>query len=100
MRSVAKKNEDFKLNIDMDMLNYTDQGYGIDLLKQMDLVQHSLEQEGFTAKVRAQQKMLPQYRSRWQWQNRMRAAFAIVSGLREYNIEANNELKRIIDSIK
>ena len=100
MRSVAKKNEDFKLNIDMDMLNYTDQGYGIDLLKQMDLVQHSLEQEGFTAKVREQQKMLPQYRSRWQWQNRMRAAFAIVSGLREYNIEANNELKRIIDSIK
>lgn len=99
MRSVSKKNEEFKLNIDMDMLTYTDQRYGIDLLKQMDEVQHSLEQEGFTAKVREQQKLLPQYRSRWQWQNRMRAAFAIVSGLREYNIEANNEIKRIIDSI-
>ncbi|MBQ7711329.1 MAG: hypothetical protein IJT39_05825 [Bacteroidales bacterium] len=99
MRSIAKKNEDFKLNIDFDMLNYTDQGYGIDLLKQMDEVQHSLEQEGFTAKVREQQKLLPQYRSRWQWQNRMRAAFAVVSGLRDYNIEANNEIKRIIDSI-
>lgn len=97
---LAKKNDEFKLGIDMDMLDDIDQGYGIDLLKQMDAVQHSLEQEKFTVKVREQQKLLPQYRSRWQWQHRMKAAFAITSGLRNYDIEANNEIKHIIDSIK
>lgn len=99
LRSVAKKNDEFNLCIDIDMLDDTIQAEGVELLKQMDAVQHTLEQDGFTTKVREQQKLLPQYRSRWQWQNRMRAAFAIVSGLRDYIIEANNELKKIIDSI-
>ena len=100
MRSLANKNDDFKLNIDMDMLVSFNQGYGIDLLKQVDDVQRSLEKEkGFNTKVHEQQKLIPQYRSRWQWQHRMKAAFAITSGLRDYNIEENNELKRIIDSI-
>ena len=99
LRSVAKKNDEFNLCIDIEMLDSAVQAEGVELLRQMDTVQHSLEQEGFTTKVREQQKQLPQYRSRWQWQNRMRAAFAIVSGLRDYNIEANNEIKRIIDSI-
>ncbi len=97
--NLIQKNEEFKLNIDFDLLESNNLGNGIDLLKQMDLVQHRLEQEGFTAGVRDQQKLLPKYHSRWQWQNRMRAAFAIVSGLREYDIEANNKLKQIIDSI-
>ena len=99
LRSVQQKNEQFGLNIDMDMLAPVSYDYGIDLLEKMDTLQHSLEQNEFTADVREQQKALPQYRSRWQWQHRMRAAFAIVSGLRDYNIDANNEIKRIIDSI-
>lgn len=100
LRGLTKKNEEFKLKIDLDLLDDIDQGDGIDLLKRMDEVQHSLEQDTFTVKERDKQKLLPQYRSRWQWQHRMRAAYAITSGLRNYDIEANNEIKRIIDSIK
>lgn len=100
IRGLAKKNDEYKLGVDMDMLKDIDMGYGIDLLKQIPEVQHGLEQGGFTADLREKQKRLPQYRSRWQWQHRMKAAFAVTSGLRNYDIETNNELKRIIDSIE
>lgn len=99
-RSVAQKNEQFNLNIDFDMLDDFVPANDIDLLQQIDNVSRSLEKNGFNSQMREQQKLVPQYRSRWQWINRMRAGFAIVSGLRDYNINANNELRRIIDLVK
>lgn len=100
LSSVGEKNRQFKLNIDMDLIKPFPPKSGIELLQQIDTVQHRLEIGGFTSEVREQQKELPRYRSRWQWQNRMRVGFAIVSGLRDYNIDANNEIKQIINSIQ
>lgn len=99
LRGIAKKNEDFKLGIDMNLLGDIAQENGIEILRRIAEVQHSLEQHGYTAALREQQKKVPKYRSRWQWQHRMKAAFALTSGLTDYDIETNNEIKNIMDSL-
>ena len=98
-RNVMKKSQDFRLAIDATLLEDTPPTDGIQLLEQIDVVKRALEERGFNDNLREQQKLLPQYRSRWQWENRMRAAFAATSGFQKFNVAANKEIKSIIDSL-
>lgn len=96
---LSQKNRDFRLAIDMDILDNMPYANGIDLLQQMAAVKRQMEQNIYDSNLRGLQKKLPEYRNRWQWQNRMRVAFALLSGIRSYDIKSNNELKDILDSI-
>ena len=99
INDLIEKNEKFKLNIDTELIKDTIPSFGIDFLKQIDSVQSALVSSDYSQGARALQKQLPQYRNRWQWQHRMRGAFATVCGLPDYDIIANNNLKLIIDSL-
>jgi len=99
IEDLVEKNGKFDLNIDTEIIKDIVPDYGIDLLKKIDSVQSSLSTSGYSQSARALQKQLPQYRNRWQWQDRMRSAFAIVGDLPNYDVVANNNLKIIIDSL-
>lgn len=99
IEELVDKNNKFGLNIDTELIKDIVPDYGVDLLKKIDSVQSTLVDSGYSQGARALQKQLPQYRNRWQWQDRMRAAFAIISGLPDYDVVANNDLKIIIDSL-
>lgn len=99
IKDLEEKNEKFKLNIDTELIKDTIPSFGISFLKQIDGVQSALVSSNYSQGARTLQKQLPQYRSRWQWQHRMRGAFATVCGLPDYDIVANNNLKIIIDSL-
>lgn len=93
------KNIKFNLNIDTELIKDSIPNFGIELLKKIDNVQAALNSSGYSQSERMLQKQLPQYGNRWQWQDRMRCAFAIVCGLPDYDVVANNNLKNIIDSL-
>lgn len=99
MEAVKQKNENFKLGIDFAMSSENVPNYGVPLLVKIDDVKTKLTGSSFTGDIRRIQSELPEYNKRWQWQNRVRIACAILSGLRDYDIEANsqlNEMKKML----
>lgn len=96
---LVDKNEKFGLNIDVDLIREKIPDYGIDLLIKLDNVQSKLAQGEYRKEARELQKELPQYAGRWQWQHRMRAAFAFVCGLPNYDVVANEKLRGILEEI-
>ena len=99
IEDLVEKNEKFNLNIDTELIKDSIPNYGIEHLRKIDNVQTALAASGYSQSARTLQKQLPQYRNRWQWQDRMRSAFAIVCGLPDYDVVANNNLKIIIDTL-
>ena len=99
IEDLFSKNDEFKLNIDTDLIKDVIPSYGIDLLREIDSLQSALASDDYSQGARTLQKRLPQYRNRWQWQHRMRAAFALVCGLPDYDVVANDNLRKIIESL-
>ena len=85
--------------VDRELVLDTKKTNGIDMLTRLDEVQTLLQKPGYNQDVRQLQKEVPQYRSRWQWQQRMRAAITQGSKMPRNGIEVNSKLKTLIDTI-
>lgn len=85
--------------VDRELVLDTKRTNGIEMLTRLDEVQSLLQKPGYNQDIRQLQKEVPQYRSRWQWQQRMRAAITQGSKMPRNGFETNSELKKLIDTI-
>ena len=98
MSKLQRMNEDLNLGIDTDLIKDDTPTDGIEFLSKIDDLKKK-QTVRYSKDAREIQKQLPQYRNRWRWQHRLRAAFALQHDYKDYNVVANDELKKIIDSI-
>ena len=94
MGQIKKKNNDYSLNIDFEMCASELPTTGVERLGPISDAKRSLQKVGvgYTAEERKLQSQIPDNHDLWQWENRLRIAEAILSGVRSYNIEANRQL--------
>lgn len=97
--NLERINKELNLNVDMDLIKDDEPSYGIDFLTKLDEVKAKQKKKEYLSESRNLQKQLPQYRNRWKWQHRLRVAFALQYDIKNYDIVANEELKKIRDSI-
>lgn len=100
MDRLLEDNNKYQLGFDVDLIKDYVPSYGVDLLTKLDEVSVKLRKKEYTQGERMLQMSLPRYRNRWQWQHRLRAAFAATCKIPNWNIEENDRLKKIIDSLE
>lgn len=98
MNKLKRMNNDLNLNIDIDLIKDDIPSDGIAFLTKIDDLKLK-QTKGYSKEARDIQKQLPQYRNRWRWQHRLRAAFALLHDYKGYNPIANDEMKKILELI-
>lgn len=98
-RSVTSKNKELRLNIDesllVDVKVPSSMEILADLYKQKDLLRSGT----FGRQDRDFLMRFPQFRRLWRWEQQMRIGYVFASDLPDYDIQANAELKKILDTI-
>lgn len=97
--TLEKQTEEHKLGIDWSILNFSDDPKGVVLLTEKAKALEALTKLGYGAEAHAQQMLLPQFRNMWLWQQELRVALALVCHIPNYDIVANEQLGKIIESL-
>ncbi|MBP5540532.1 MAG: hypothetical protein J6X88_02675 [Bacteroidales bacterium] len=97
MEDIKKKNNDYSLNIDFEMSANELPATGVEMLGQISEAKRNLLKVGvgYTSEEHKLQSQIPDNHDLWQWENRLRIAEAILSGVRKYDEEANRQLGEI-----
>lgn len=99
-KKLLSKNKELKLNIDETLIEENKSSEGICLLKDLYKQKELLSGSSFQRKDRNFLARFPQFKKVWRWEQQLRAGYIFASELPDYDIKANEELKRIIDNIK
>jgi len=97
--ALLAKNHALHLNLDEALLFQDEKERGIDLLGDLYRQKELLAGKSFGSNDRQFLSRFPEHRSLWRWQQEMRAGFIYALELPNYDVKANAELKKIIDSI-
>lgn len=102
LKKLEEQSAENNLNIDWDLLHHEKAPSGIALLENMAATMDKLAGMSYGAEVHALQLSLPEYKSRWQWQQQMRVAMLMVCNIPnpKYGVLANDKLGEIIKNVK
>lgn len=99
-RSIAEKNQQFKLQLSEALLNNKEGSTSIDLVADLDKQKTILQHNAFKSEDKDFLNRFPQYNSVWQWEERMKVGFAYSCELPDFDPIANEELGKILNEIK
>lgn len=99
-QNIIKQNEQLHLNLNDSILNIQDKNEGVTLLADLYTQQERLSQPGFNSQDRQFLLRFPQYSKMWKWQQQLRVGYIYSCSLPDYDVKANEALKKIIDAIK
>lgn len=102
LNKLEEQSKENNLNIDWELLHHQKAAPGISLLASMAATMDKLSTMSYGAEVHQLQLELPEYKSRWLWQQQMRVALLIVCNIPNprYGVPANNKLGEIINHAK
>lgn len=102
LNKLEEQSKENNLNIDWELLHHQKAAPGISLLASMAATMDKLSTMSYGAEVHKLQLELPEYKSRWLWQQQMRVALLIVCNIPNprYGVPANNKLGEIINHAK
>lgn len=88
------------MGIDTDLLTSQDNIRGIELLSDLDKQKKILTGQGFGLGDRKFLARLPEYRRVWMWEEQLRIGYLYLCEIPDFDIEANNRLKSIIQELE
>lgn len=94
---LKKDNERLKLGLDLSSLEGEKSEIGVKLLAKLDEAQTASEEGRFDENANKLRKMLPQFRSQWEWERQLRNGFAYASKRPSYNPVLNKQMGDIIN---
>ena len=102
LKKLRKQSDENRLNIDWDILEHKNSSTGIELLTKMYEIDNKLSNNNYDDDTRSQQLELPEYKSRWLWQEQMRVAMMMACNIPnpKYGRLANDKLGEIINQAK
>ena len=102
LSNLENQSDDNKLNINWTLLHHKKTKTGITLLSSMDVIMDKLANKNYGAEIHDLQLELPEYKSRWLWQQQLKVAMLIVCNIPNprYGVLANEELGILISQIK
>lgn len=102
LRQLESQTDENRLNIDWHLLGHKKTNTGVELLADMCAIMDRLANSKYGAETHGLQLELPEYKSRWLWQQQMRVAMLAVCNIPNprYGLQANTKLGEIIDQIK
>lgn len=98
-QKLFKKNAELKLNIDTSLIDNDGSTENINLLSDLNKLKEMLSGKSFVAGDRKFLARFPQYKKVWRWQQQLRCGYILASELPDYDINANSELKAILENI-
>jgi hypothetical protein len=98
-QKLFKKNTELKLNIDTSLIDNDGSTENINLLSDLNKLKEMLSGKSFVAGDRKFLARFPQYKKVWRWQQQLRCGYILASELPDYDINANSELKAILENI-
>lgn len=99
-KSIAEKNQQFRLQLSEALLEDSDAGASIDLIADLDKLKSILQHSAFRSEDKEFLGRFPQYSSVWQWEERMKVGYAYSCELPDFDPIANEELGNILEEIK
>lgn len=96
---ISKQNEKLHLGINEKILSMTNKNEGLALLADLDKKNDILSEDGFSSDKREFLLRFPQYKSIWQWQQKLRFGYAYACKLPSHDPVANAAMKKIISQI-
>ncbi len=99
-RSVAEKNQRFRLQLNENLLEDGKEGASIDLVADLETQKSILQHNAFKTDDKEFLNRFPQYNSVWKWEERMKAGYAFSCDLPDFDPVANEELGKILNDIK
>ena len=97
---ISSQNEKLHLGLNLKVLLKANDHEGLALLADLDKKSDLLSNNGgFSAEKRDFLLRFPQYKSIWQWQQKLRFGYAFACKLPNYDPVANSNLKKIISQI-
>lgn len=102
LKKLEDQSAENNLNIDWELLHHQKAPSGIALLENMAKTMDKLANMSYGAEVHSLQLSLPEYKSRWQWEQQMRVAMLMVCNIPnpKYGVPANDKLGEIIKNVK
>ena len=102
LKKLENQSAENNLNIDWELLHHQKAPAGVALLENMAAAMDKLANMGYSAEVHNLQLSLPEYKSRWMWQQQMRVAMLLVCNIPNprYGVPANDKLGQIIKQAK
>lgn len=99
--NIAEQNQRFALGLKENELSIENAVEGAQLLADLPQKEETLTRQGYNSPAgRALLLRYPQFRVRWQWEQRLRLGFALATKMPDYDPKANAEMGKILDSIK
>lgn len=99
-KKIMDKNAELKLNIDLNLLEEPKLPASVQLLSDLFKSKELLSGGNFGTKDHDFMTKFPQFNRVWRWEQQMRIGFIYASELPDYDVQANAELKQILESIK
>ena len=99
-KSIAEKNQQFRLQISEALLEDSSSGASIDLIADLDKQKNILQHNAFRAADKEFLERFPQYSSVWKWEEKMKVGYAYSCELPDFDPIANEELGVILNEIK
>ena len=102
MNHLEDQSSENNLNIDWGLLHHKKAPAGVALLENMANTMDKLAGMSYGAEVHDLQLSLPEFKSRWQWQQQVRVALLSVCNIPNprYGVVANEKLGEIIKQAK
>ena len=97
--NISTQNARLHLGLNESVLTQTNENEGLNLLADLDHKNDLLSNEVFSADKREFLLRFPQYRSIWQWQQKLRFGYAYACKLPNYDPVANSNLKKVMSQI-
>lgn len=96
--NILKQNTELHLNLNVDLLNQEPEAEGVGLLADLYNQKEILSSTGFNQNDRKFLMRFPQYSRMWRWQQQLRVGYIFACNLPDFDVKANEDLKKIIDA--
>jgi hypothetical protein len=94
---LKEKNERLNLGLDLSTLEEGRLEIGVGLLAKLDEAQTASEEGRFDEGANKLRRLLPQFRSQWEWERQLRIGFVYANKLPSYDPALNKQMGEIIN---